>query len=694
MRNQAVRYSGELDFLNDLKPAGTNLYKTASWLLSDFSATTWDIKFTSDETVRTINFAVRMSDGSMLTDPRHSEILNTFKHWLCVQTHPHANSSKRLSGKTARNRIHRTLHLIDYLLLNQNEIDLVGARVGGLTGNTLFALVSAVASCNDVSEGIYGWSAKLGQFLRRQGESLTPEDIDSTVVQTPELRMELVNDGSLGLSAQELLAARTWLFRNGYFRSNAGAVRSGALLHPNTTSLAKKIYANTLWGVQKRSYPTELSIEGQDIKSREKNRVPVVEFDDERPIDKNVAVYIACIQNLALVERTGLRVPTVALRALRERNISTWLDVKEVGRFQLPPQDVVLKTLRCSLEFSLTYGPALVETYLALANLAASLNQSFAAVAASKHFDQLLPTNLRELGVKSWRINGASADFFDRLRKSESFIDLMIVLIGSIIAAVGIVMARRQGELHDLDVFTCLDETGRNLVFMNRKSGESDYRQRELRPIPPIVVELIQMLQRLQRGLVDLGLLTGSGALFRYPHRKTGLMISSSNGIYRCVDRLCDYIALPGREEGTRYYLRQHQFRRFFAVAFFWGSGFGGLDTLRWFLGQNDPTHVWRYVLESVPGKILMAVQSQYAIEKLLAEDPSVESLADLLSSKFGTRDFSVLSTSELAIYIESLLESGNISVEPHFLEDDKGTRYQILVVVKNRNSSGGFHGI
>ena len=684
MRSQPAFYSGELAFLNELRSGHSGLYRTAPWLLSDFSAPIWDIKFSPSESVRKIDFGIAMSNGALLTEPANAEILRTFKHWLCVQTHPHANSSRRLSSRTARNRIHRTLHIIDYLLLNQREIGLTDVGVGGLTSNTFFGLVSATASCNDIAEGIYGWSTRLTEFLRELGSSMSSSEIQLAVSKVPELSMDLIGDGPLGLSSTELLAARVGLFKSGYYRSRIQNPRSDVLITLNTVTLARRLYKNTLWGAQRRACPMELQIEGQDRVFREMHRVPVAEYDDERASEKLVSLYLTCTLNLSLVERTGVDVPRAALNSLSEREASSWLDVKDIGRFQLPPQDVVLTSMRAALEFPLKYGDALIDLYLTISERAVRLGQSFASTAASSEFDQMLSLELRALGVKSWKSNGAATDYFDRLRRSESFIDLMTILVGSVAVAVGAVMARRQGELVDLDALTCLDESARNLVFMNRKSGESDYRQREARPIPPVVAGLIQMLQRLLRGLINLGLIPASGPLFQYPHRRTGLMISSPSGACRCVDRFCDYIMLPGREEGTRYYLRQHQFRRFFAVAFFWGSGFGGLDTLRWFLGQSDPSQVWRYVLESVPGKILMAVQSRYAIQKLLEEDPAAERLADLLESKFGTRNFSVLSTSELTSYVESLLESDQVSVEPHFVHGDNGTRYQILVVVRN----------
>lgn len=690
MRSQTAQYSGELEFLNELRSGGSDLYRTAFWLRSEFSSPTWEIQFAPNAPACKIEFGIQMRDGTLLTEPAHATLLKTFKHWLCVQTHPHATSHRRLNIKTARLRIHRTLHIIDYLLLHQREIGLIDLGIGGLTSNTFFSVVSAAAKCNDVSEGIYDWSLRLGTFLRARVATLGSDDIESALHQIPELAMDLCDSSSLGLTSDELLAARVWLLKNDYYKSTLGIVRSGVMMAPNTLKITKQIYADTLWGKVKRTSPMELVIDGSDRMWREMRAVPVAEYDDERANEKIVASYLACISNLTLVQRTGVNIPTVALQMLGQREISSWLDLKDVGRFQLPPQDIVFTALRGAIEFPLRYGNALVDTYLNIAARAVQTDKSFSAVAGSSDFDYLLSQDLRELGVTTWRVNGRSVDFFERLRRSESFIDLMIVLVGSIVVAVGAVMARRKGELEDLDAFACLDKPARNLIFFNRKSGESNYRQREERPIPGAAVELIKILQRLQRGLIEHGLIDASGPLFRYPNRRTGRMCFSVNGVYRCIDRFCDYIDLPGREDGTRFYLRQHQFRRFFSVAFFWGSGFGGLDTLRWFLGQSDPAQVWRYVLESVPGKILMTVQSRYATQKILEGDPAADQLADILESTYGTRDFSVLSVTELEGYIESLLEAGDISVEPHFIQDDNGSRYQILIVIKSSNSSGG----
>lgn len=39
-------------------------------------------------------------------------------------------------------------------------------------------------------------------------------------------------------------------------------------------------------------------------------------------------------------------------------------------------------------------------------------------------------------------------------------------------------------------------------------------------------------------------------------------------------------------------------------MCFFWGSGFGSLDTLRWFLGHTNVEYVYHYITESTSGDI------------------------------------------------------------------------------------------
>lgn len=684
-------YDGELGFLNHVLARGSEIYRTAPWLCSPFSADIWEIRFGDQVKIQSINFAVHMSDGFLLTDTRYIKLLNSLKEWLCACTHPHATASRMLNPSTMKARIHRTLHIIDYFLLRQDEYDLCSYGLEGLTENDFLVLISRLACTPSVAESVYEWTPRLRRFLLEGAQTVSAKELAETQQDMPTIDAGLDRDGDLRLTPAELLSARVWLWKQGLYRN---VVRGTFKLSPNVMEIVSRIYSNTLWGCQARELPDELLLSEERLANRELPAVPVMDVDDECNSDRTISLYMRCLGHMRLLEHTGYHVPSVALASIVERDISSWLQVKEVGRFQTLPQEFVLYTLRQAITFVLTYGDSIVDAYCAIAAKAKSDKCRFSEVENKHDLQELLPGSLTALGVRRWRItvgSKVSGDYYFRLRSNEGLCELIMIFIGAAFVITGALTARRNGELTDLRVRDCLDKGGRHLVFDNRKSGVGDFRQREERPVPPLVVRIVRLLERLHSS--DLGAQRASSgkALFSYPNRRSGALTDGSkNGVYCCVDLFCDYFQVAGDAPGTRYYIRQHQLRRFFAIAFFWGSGFGGLDTLRWFLGHTDPKHVWRYILESVPGKVLTSVRSRYATEALISGSAETDALADLVEKKFGTRQFSVLNELELEEYIEMLLEDSRLSVEPQFIEADSGHKYRIAILVVEKEVLDG----
>lgn len=681
-------YEGKLSFLNHVMAKGPEIYRSASWLYSSFSADQWEVRFAHLKHPHVIDFRVRMSDGNLLTDAEHLPLLTTFREWLCACTHPHATAARVLNSQTAQTRVHCTLHLVDYLLLRQEELDLCDHGLAGLTENDVLSLVANLASTNDVAESVYGWTSRVRKLLQDGIRTVSAWELAQARDEVPTIDFGLDRGGRLGLAPGDLLAARVWLWREGLYRKQA---RAKFKIRPNVLAIASRIYGGTLWGTQKRDIPPELLLQEYRLAERERKAVPVMDVSDERAGDRTVALYIRCLGHLKLLQRTGMAVPTHALDAIAKRSLHSWLQVKEVGRFQTLPQEVVLGAMRDSITFALKHGELLVRAYVAIASEARAQGCSIPEMENRRNLSELIPEQLVSLGVRSWRIpvgTKASGDYYERLRRNEGLCELLMILVGSTFVVTGAVTARRNGELTDLRVGACVDKNARHLVFENRKSGVAETRQREERPVPPLVVRLVRILEQLHSaGSKNVG----SGALFAYPSRTTGeLTDGTPNGVYFCVDLLCDYFELAGDSAETRYYIRQHQLRRFFAIAFFWGSGFGGLDTLRWFLGHTDPKHVWRYILESVPGKILASVRTQYAAQALLSGSVESDALADLIEQRFGTRQFSVLSMKELEEYIEVLLDNALLRVEPQFIDSDSGAAYRIAIVVTQHEVTHG----
>lgn len=178
---------------------------------------------------------------------------------------------------------------------------------------------------------------------------------------------------------------------------------------------------------------------------------------------------------------------------------------------------------------------------------------------------------------------------FDLLRSNIYFYDLLKVYYGAVQVFIGAIMARRQSEICSLIVGECIDEDTNSLIFKQSKSTKGMFGTRNslYLPIDPLGIEMIKNLERLHIN-------RKGDLLFSIPTIKNMFSFNStvSNTTYsENIDFFIDYIN-PDLIDGKRYYIRQHQLRRFFAMSFFWGSGFGSLDTLRWFLGHTDVQHL------------------------------------------------------------------------------------------------------
>ncbi len=694
--HKPAHFNGELDFLNNFRNYSSNPYRYSRFLESKFDDDVWIIK-TGESTLGPIDFRIRLEDGELLTSPKHWKLLEAFKCWICVHDHPNACGGRLNSAATARHKIQRTLHLIDYLLLNCKQFQLSRHGLPGLSANDLRGILMALGSQNEVHESLYDWSNRLSDFLLRQGESIPKSLIQQHVASTPMLAALGVQESELGLSSQQLIAARVWLWINGYYQRAPG--ESGYAWMPDFARIARMLYSNTLYGHRKKPLHLELFLCEGDYALREHARAPVTARDElDIPTDRHLSAYLSLLRALELLALEGLEVPVDVLSIFDEPALGKLLEVKPLGRFKSLPQKVVLTSLKDSVEFLLANGDNVVNGYLEVMSHWKDSGKTFSEFARSNDFSRSLSTELRILGVSCWCIrplpNGHRATiahitrdkFYKSFRSNAGLYELLQVLYGASLFVLGALSARRSGELEDLPQ-NCLDKSGTRLIFRNRKSAEGDMREKEIRPIPMVAIRAIKLLQRLANGLKNLGLLARDPPLFSAPFRMTGLPpISHHRASYEhLMDNLCDYIETPLDAQGRRYYIRQHQLRRFFAMLFFWGGAFGGLDTLRWYLGHTDIEHVWHYITESVPGSALVNIKAHFAVEEVLNNSPDAITLADLLEEHYGTRDFSILDSEELDLYVEELLAEGTLSVEPQFVSLPDGKSYRILISVKEK---------
>lgn len=318
-------------------------------------------------------------------------------------------------------------------------------------------------------------------------------------------------------------------------------------------------------------------------------------------------------------------------------------------RFETYPSQHIFKILEQAIEFHYSYGEQIISTCVEHINNKEKISNI--------RFDK---------------------DFFIRLRANESNYHLLKIYYGSVQFILGTLMARRQSELLNLKAFECLDESEKFLVFNRAKNTKGLFGIRGVYrlPIDKLVVDMIKNIERIHKAC------NSKSFLFNVPNAVNhALPISADKSEYNNhLDLFFDYIEAPVIDE-KRLYVRQHQLRRFFAMSFFWGSGIGSLDTLRWFLGHTDVKHVYNYITESVSGEVLKSVKSQYIAENIYKYDD----LLSLIKSRYHTQNLDLLDTNSLMEYIDDMLEQNLIEIEPEFLIDNKDNKYQIIVKLKDK---------
>jgi hypothetical protein len=252
-------------------------------------------------------------------------------------------------------------------------------------------------------------------------------------------------------------------------------------------------------------------------------------------------------------------------------------------------------------------------------------------------------------------------------------LELSRVLVGSVAFSIGPTTARRQAELLQLPVNGALDESRRNLVFRVGKTGVLDKRQVAARPIPRLVSDEVTLLEQLHRE-------TGTfetGRLFDVPGA-IGMRPASKSTFNICLDTFSDYFEVDCDALGRRWYVRQHQNRKFLVLAFYYGTAFGNLHTLRWMLAHSDIEHLWHYLTSTIPGEMLEEAQSYFLTDVLQNhpfEDAEIEMHDDATSQlglamerQFGTRKFDVVDTEMLEKFINMSIRRG-VEVLPHFFD-------------------------
>ncbi|MEZ8493470.1 hypothetical protein AB6C81_14625 [Vibrio splendidus] len=684
--------------------------KQPYWLHSKFTDETWVLKLEALNWTKILRFSdINLDDGEPLTSSKHSPLLLAFKYWLVSLDNPLFTGGKPIKPSTFRVKVQLSLTFINTLLVFSPELKLSRKHLEVLNRDTIMDILLRLSK-HGIAVGAYAFHKKLTQFLLDKIVTISDEDADSFGFEYPHVLRNLTPaETTLKLTLNERLKACCWLAQNGFYAHPKG--RKIFYPAPNSRLIAKELYEGVILGLDDFRTKNVADLEIFEPKRNTEYRcLPNVELGDEhgrseRVLDKYLPVLKTLVPITSLPAVSSFN--SDPLFEIEPKDLRALLILTKQGRTKTLPSDIVFKAIRDAFEFSFEFADDIFDS---MANMLINVpkNKQIAKgnsktttlkVYKDEGFKKFISKSLTDKGVSRLCVDSGSCRF-EQLRSNEVLLDLYHILISSIQILVGTLMARRNAELNELPAtnnITSIHKTINQkngtdinqdaevrvvreyfLKFKNRKSGSGGrHAEREEleRTIPKSIAELVLKLEAFNTALIDAGVFSRGKLRLFNSLSTTNLKIvadltTTSN---QRLDLFCDYFETPiikiNDDDCRRIYFRQHQFRRFFAMLFFWSKVDSQLDALRYFLGHTDMEHLYNYISESESGEVLNGVKATALVDKAIQNQlDNLEELNVALAERFGVaaEQVELITLSEAA---EDYEDEENYSVIPNINE-------------------------
>ncbi|NTY90442.1 hypothetical protein [Pseudomonas putida] len=708
----ALPFAEKLRAITALVPEG--LYgdislDTPDWLVdgTNFHTPTWSCEFGRVRGVmvrKFVNFKIQLANGTYLTDPENSETLKWIKIFLCIQINGRFNGGSRKVGSYELEKFKKALHCIDYFLMNDAKyFDIGRLGLGMISINNIKSFLWNSAA-TPLSDYLYEYPYRLTKWFRERLTQVTPEDIQQACATYPLIEvLPPAEDRTLDFSDEELIKVRTIIALNGWYDLHPGGRRF------NPQPFIATEYRNTLHGVflMPRSLP-ELNLD--TLMVREYPGVPVSQSPKDGISMDHLSGYLNVIRKMPIVENFyGVKgLSTVGFDELNSTRLFELALKKYRDRFVTIPYDVLLHMLGNSMQFFIDNRHIILNAILTM--MSAVKGFRFGPRFRLKQIDdmlneQVMNYSLRALGVCKWypeKTEVGTPLFFTNLREGKYLFQLYQVLLGSFLVILGSLAARRQSEIIDLDPTKCLDppinpylksssEILYCLHYDAAKTGDRYQRYTLSVGITRPLAKMIWDLMEFRRNCEALGVISGkTNLLLTIDHRSLLMSKMKVNGYNVALNVVCDYFQSPVvKIDGVerRYYLRQHQLRRFIALAFYHSSG-GNIEAVRQLLGHADVEHVYTYLTENMPGVLLETVKAEVITDCLYGGEENIEGLEWLkqkIMDSHSASDFTARSIKEIEKSYEPLVRKGlrQSSVSLSDLVDQQTCLKEVLGLLK-----------
>lgn len=668
------------DFVFSHMPIGSSITKPY-WFApgTEFYGSKWDFFIPVENRpplTRVIDFDIELYDGSNLLDTKNKNLLLTFQYFFAYQIHPRYTGGQTFAPCVAYLNMTRALQIADWILLNGDRFKICEFGLSLINDNSVLSLLDGITK-KPISEAIYDYSGRITTWIKQRTSEVSKLQVRSAIDADDSISDISETLRILELNDEELIRARVFFKKNGFYTDVLGVQSLRA------APIIADIYKNTFNGrtIKPDHFP-ELDL-GE---TRYRGEFPPVEVRaaaNDGASHRRLSSYIQTFRKIGLINECCTGIDKEMLQRITKDRVIAGKDYRETGRYRTAPVEVVLQALRSSIEF------AIVNADWILQEIYESIKAKFHASDYGQNFQDFARSRFSETalaqGINRWAIPRSEAGYYDQVRDNSSLVDLYQVLTGSVLIVLGATMARRRDEVAFLESDTCLypasdpslpenSSTRYYLVFKGQKTGASGIRETLKRPLLRIAASFIWKLKVFNQRLHALGMINTPGRLFKSIGRPTGT-VSEGNRYshYNCMNSACDYFRLPTViDEGIekRYYIRQHQLRRFFAIAFFWGTDNPDYQTLSYMIGHTDAKLFYHYVTEMVTGRILKEAKANRIQASLSTGNRDIEGideLIDMLRREHNVKRVHIKTYNEVFGSMQTMHTQGLVKTQPEF---------------------------
>ncbi|WP_413506430.1 hypothetical protein, partial [Pseudomonas carnis] len=463
---------GELAFLNDLFPKNFERYE-CKWLQNSFDDNIWAFKFARNLSFK-LDFNVKLEDNSLLTAKKNEKLLLTFKNWICVQSTPAMNKGVLPDAKTAYALTRKALHIVDYFLINTKTLQLATFGLEILTENDVKKFFAQLSRHKKVSEAIYQWTHRVTEYFRGVLNEV-PDNSEVQFCNENLLAYRLIQESNsiVGFSKSESIQIKIWLYKkNLYTRTTRFGFRQAT----PTNRLSARILPNTLIGFKIISSMDSLNLDQYDGLAREFESAPTRTQTKSNMSERDFLKYYRCFMAVSKLARLNLGVPVTAISSLNLKEFTSQFDLEATDRYRTIRPNALLPALRSAIDFVIDHGPTLFKAALSVMSAQKNNSRGVHDDAFSSELSASLGVEAARIGIKHWSLSAHinyneqnydsnmsrvfdRDDYFSRFRGNEGLWEMLRVYYGSAQMIIGLLMARRQGELIELTPFKCLDKT-------------------------------------------------------------------------------------------------------------------------------------------------------------------------------------------------------------------------------------------